>query len=106
MFDILQKLGAGFEEKDVELILLILKSVGPSLRKDDPIALKNVIIQLQKQASLGAAEKYPNIAFSIAELTPNYPSAQEWHSCWTFCSLSKTTICLRSPTMTRTWWTD
>ncbi|KAF4519817.1 hypothetical protein B566_EDAN006831 [Ephemera danica] len=51
MFDLLKKFSKRFEEKDVELILLVLKSIGPCLRKDDPITLKDLILQLQKQAS-------------------------------------------------------
>ncbi|XP_059472617.1 nucleolar MIF4G domain-containing protein 1 [Neocloeon triangulifer] len=64
MFDILEMLSANFEEKDVELILLILKTVGPSLRKDDPAALKNVILNLQKQASSSKAEN-ARVAFML-----------------------------------------
>lgn len=40
-----------FEEKKVELILIVLRSVGFSLRKDDPLALKELILQLQKKAN-------------------------------------------------------
>ena len=36
-------------EKTVDLILLILRSVGFSLRKDDPVALKDIIIKLQSK---------------------------------------------------------
>jgi nucleolar MIF4G domain-containing protein 1 len=34
-------------EKSVDLILVILRCVGFSLRKDDPVALKNIIVKLQ-----------------------------------------------------------
>jgi nucleolar MIF4G domain-containing protein 1 len=50
MYDILEKLGERFEEKEVELILLILRSVGFSLRKDNPMALKEFIVRLQQMA--------------------------------------------------------
>jgi nucleolar MIF4G domain-containing protein 1 len=46
----LEKLSERFEEKEVELILLILRSVGFSLRKDNPLALKEFILRLQKMA--------------------------------------------------------
>ena len=36
-------------EKSVDLILIILKCVGFSLRKDDPVALKNIIVKLQSK---------------------------------------------------------
>lgn len=50
MYDILEKLSERFEEKEVELILLILRSVGFSLRKDNPLALKELILRLQQMA--------------------------------------------------------
>lgn len=51
MYDLLSKLSNTFDEKCVECILSILRNVGFSLRKDDPIALKNLIIGLQKKAA-------------------------------------------------------
>lgn len=48
---------AKFTEKEIELILLILKTVGFSLRKDDPIALKEFIQNLQRKASHENGEK-------------------------------------------------
>jgi len=50
MYDILEKLAESFGEKEVELILLVLRSVGFSLRKDDPLALKELILRLQQKA--------------------------------------------------------
>ncbi|XP_030741480.1 nucleolar MIF4G domain-containing protein 1 isoform X2 [Echinops telfairi] len=51
IFDILKKLVTTFTEKDIELILLMLKSVGFSLRKDDASSLKELITEAQKKAS-------------------------------------------------------
>ena len=48
--DILGKLAERFSEKDIEMILIILRSVGFALRKDDPVALKQVILNLQTKA--------------------------------------------------------
>ncbi|KAG2458550.1 NOM1 protein, partial [Polypterus senegalus] len=50
MFDILKKLLKTFTEKDIELILFLLKNVGFSLRKDDPLALKEIISEIQCKA--------------------------------------------------------
>ncbi|XP_076349101.1 nucleolar MIF4G domain-containing protein 1 homolog [Tachypleus tridentatus] len=50
IYDILRCLAKHFKEKDIELILLILKSVGLSLRKDDPLTLKDVILDLQSKS--------------------------------------------------------
>jgi nucleolar MIF4G domain-containing protein 1 len=52
----LEKLTKNFEEKDVECILHMLRNVGFNLRKDNPMALKNLILSLQKQAS-GASDE-------------------------------------------------
>nr|XP_003941889.2 LOW QUALITY PROTEIN: nucleolar MIF4G domain-containing protein 1 [Saimiri boliviensis boliviensis] len=51
VFDILKKLTGTFTEKDIELILLMLKTVGFSLRKDDALSLKELIAEAQTRAS-------------------------------------------------------
>ncbi|XP_073916078.1 nucleolar MIF4G domain-containing protein 1 isoform X3 [Castor canadensis] len=51
VFDILKKLIGTFTEKDIELILLMLKNVGSALRKDDPLSLKELITEAQAKAS-------------------------------------------------------
>ncbi|XP_043445608.1 nucleolar MIF4G domain-containing protein 1 [Prionailurus bengalensis] len=50
VFDILKKLIGTFTEKDIELILLMLKNVGFSLRKDDALSLKELILEAQAKA--------------------------------------------------------
>ncbi|XP_037985452.1 nucleolar MIF4G domain-containing protein 1 [Motacilla alba alba] len=55
IFDILKKLVSTFTEKEIELILFLLKNVGFSLRKDDALALKELITEAQRKAS--TAEK-------------------------------------------------
>uniref|UniRef100_H0WHX5 Nucleolar MIF4G domain-containing protein 1 n=2 Tax=Otolemur garnettii TaxID=30611 RepID=H0WHX5_OTOGA len=51
IFDILKKLVGTFTEKDIELILLMLKNVGFSLRRDDALSLKELITEAQTKAS-------------------------------------------------------
>lgn len=51
IFDILKKLVSTFSAQDIELILLLLKNVGFSLRKDDALALKELITETQKKAN-------------------------------------------------------
>ncbi|XP_010156180.1 PREDICTED: nucleolar MIF4G domain-containing protein 1, partial [Eurypyga helias] len=55
IFDILKKLVSAFTEKEIELILFLLKNVGFSLRKDDALALKELIAEAQRKAN--TAEK-------------------------------------------------
>ncbi|CAI9571724.1 unnamed protein product, partial [Staurois parvus] len=51
VFDILKMLVFTFTERDIELILLLLKNVGFSLRKDDALALKELITEAQNKAN-------------------------------------------------------
>ncbi|XP_062424816.1 nucleolar MIF4G domain-containing protein 1 isoform X2 [Rhea pennata] len=51
IFDILKRLVSTFTEKDIELILFLLKNVGFSLRRDDPLALKELISEAQGKAN-------------------------------------------------------
>ncbi|XP_031353457.1 nucleolar MIF4G domain-containing protein 1 isoform X1 [Photinus pyralis] len=51
IYEMLNKLSGRFTETDIECILLILKSVGFSLRKDDPLELKKLILSLQERAN-------------------------------------------------------
>ncbi|KAB0397634.1 hypothetical protein E2I00_015986, partial [Balaenoptera physalus] len=57
IYDILRKLIGTFTEKDIELILLMLRNVGFSLRKDDALSLKELITEAQAKAS-GAGGKF------------------------------------------------
>lgn len=47
----MNKITEELNEKRVECVLLALRAIGFSLRKQDPIALKNLITSLQKKAS-------------------------------------------------------
>ncbi|XP_077124713.1 nucleolar MIF4G domain-containing protein 1 [Ranitomeya variabilis] len=51
VFDILKMLVSTFTERNIELVLLLLKNVGFSLRKDDALALKELICEAQNKAS-------------------------------------------------------
>lgn len=47
VYDILCRLCDSFTPKDIDLILVIFRSVGFTLRKDDPLALKQLIVRVQ-----------------------------------------------------------
>nr|CBN82042.1 Nucleolar MIF4G domain-containing protein 1 [Dicentrarchus labrax] len=51
IFDILKLFVGAFTEKDVELVLFVLRNVGFALRKDDALALKELISEGQRKAS-------------------------------------------------------
>ncbi|KAG7261932.1 hypothetical protein CRUP_019294 [Coryphaenoides rupestris] len=50
-FDLLRRLVAAFGERDLQLVLLVLRTVGMALRKDDAHALKELISEAQRKAS-------------------------------------------------------
>ncbi|XP_013914734.1 PREDICTED: nucleolar MIF4G domain-containing protein 1-like [Thamnophis sirtalis] len=51
IFDILKKLVSTFSGKDIELILVLLKNVGFSLRKEDALGIRELINEVQKKAN-------------------------------------------------------
>ncbi|XP_056015685.1 nucleolar MIF4G domain-containing protein 1-like [Ostrea edulis] len=54
IFGIMEDLVKSFQEKDIQILLLLLKNVGFTLRKDNPGGLKDVILEIQTAAkSLG-----------------------------------------------------
>nr|CAD7198380.1 unnamed protein product [Timema douglasi] len=89
MFDVLDKLANKFEEKEVELILVVLRSVGLSLRKDDPAALKDLILRLQQQAATHTYMHNTRVKFMLDILLaiknnnvskiPNYDTSHSEH---------------------------
>ncbi|XP_053323689.1 nucleolar MIF4G domain-containing protein 1 [Spea bombifrons] len=57
VFDLLKKFVVAFTERDVDWVLLLLKNVGFSLRKDDALALKELISEAQTKAN-DASKKF------------------------------------------------
>ncbi|CAH0394215.1 unnamed protein product [Bemisia tabaci] len=51
LYDMVNQFCDNFSEKDIDLILIVLKSVGFNLRKDDPGALKQLIVKIQLRAN-------------------------------------------------------
>ncbi|XP_055990794.1 nucleolar MIF4G domain-containing protein 1 [Sorex fumeus] len=50
VFDVLRRLLDAFSEQDVELVLLVLRAAGFALRRDDALALKELIAEAQRKA--------------------------------------------------------
>ncbi|KAL4090400.1 hypothetical protein QTP88_025249 [Uroleucon formosanum] len=51
IFEILDKLLIKFEEKHIDLILSILRTIGFNLRKDNPTLIKKLLLDIQKKSS-------------------------------------------------------
>ncbi|XP_071477720.1 nucleolar MIF4G domain-containing protein 1-like [Diadema antillarum] len=51
IYDLIRRLAERFTERDIELLLQILKCAGTTLRKDDPASLKDIILLIQGKAS-------------------------------------------------------
>ena len=56
IYDILDKLCSTITEKRIECVLLILRTIGFILRKDDPLKLKEFILKAQKLAQSAGEE--------------------------------------------------
>lgn len=61
VYEMLQRLTAELCEKGIECVLLVLRAVGFMLRKDDPLALKEFIMDVQKKAAAAPAALKENI---------------------------------------------
>ncbi|XP_050081437.1 nucleolar MIF4G domain-containing protein 1 homolog, partial [Anopheles maculipalpis] len=68
--ELMQKLIECFNEKAVDCILLVLRTVGFILRKDDPLALKELIIAIQKKAANApdVLKNDPRVKFMLESL--------------------------------------
>lgn len=56
IYEMLDKLCEKMTEKRIECVLLVLRSIGFVLRKDDPLMLKEFIIKVQKMANAAGGE--------------------------------------------------
>lgn len=90
IFDILKKLVSTFTEKEIELILFLLKNVGFSLRKDDALALKELISEAQRKAS--TAEKKFQDQTRVCVLKISY-SQQPVISTWIHSLIYRNVFC-------------
>ena len=51
IYDLIRELVQAMGERDVELLLLLLRSAGHQLRADDPAALKDIVLLVQERAT-------------------------------------------------------
>ncbi|KAL7051108.1 hypothetical protein ACKWTF_004334 [Chironomus riparius] len=65
IYEILEKLCSKLTEKRIECILLVLKSIGFILRKDDPVALKEFILKAQKMLNSKEVESNTRITYML-----------------------------------------
>lgn len=70
LYGIVRELIESFEDEEVELLLLILKHSGRQLRSDDPSALKDIVLLIQKRALelKGRARNESRIDFMVTEM--------------------------------------
>lgn len=107
IYDIVQQLVNSFSEKDIELLLLLLKLVGAEIRRGDPSALKEIILQIQaKASSTPMLINDSRVCFMLEIITklrnnnlrkiPGYDSSQIEHHRKTLHSLIRESGCLVS----------
>jgi nucleolar MIF4G domain-containing protein 1 len=70
IYDIIRDLIDSFAEIDVELLLLVLSHCGRALRSDDPSALKDIILLVQKKAlaNMSSASHSSRIEYMISAI--------------------------------------
>ena len=51
LYELIRRLVRGFTEADLQMLILILRAVGPTLRQQDPAALKEVILDVQSRST-------------------------------------------------------
>ncbi|XP_065829440.1 nucleolar MIF4G domain-containing protein 1-like [Oscarella lobularis] len=56
IYDLVRKFVESFCETDIELLLLLLRGVGPDLRRDDPHALKDIVVEIQRRSTIVSDE--------------------------------------------------
>ena len=69
VLDIIQLLINSFAERHIELLVVVLKSTGFQLRKDDPISLKSIVEQVTLKSSCFQEEQNSRTKFMIDMLT-------------------------------------
>ena len=70
MYDVIRHLIKKFSEVDIECLLLLLSHCGRSLRSDDPLALKEIVLLVQKKNSeIRDQESSSRAEYMVAAIT-------------------------------------
>ena len=82
MYDIIRRLISSFSELDIECLLILLSHAGKSLRSDDPSALKEIVLLVQKRASSDGKQRASSsridyMVSAIMDLKNNRRSKQD-----------------------------
>lgn len=51
VFEFVQVLSSDFSERNVELLLILLRRIGPMLRSENPVALRDILVLVKNRAS-------------------------------------------------------
>ncbi|CAJ1966882.1 unnamed protein product [Cylindrotheca closterium] len=82
MYDIVRHLIENFSEADIECLLLLLCHCGKSLRSDDPLALKEIVLLVQKkkkssESKLASSSRAEYMLSAIIDLKNNKRGKQD-----------------------------
>ena len=70
LYELIQRLVKGFGEAELQMLIVILRAVGPQLRADDPTALKNIVLEVQTRAASAGVQPAAAAGSATAEATP------------------------------------
>lgn len=81
MYDVIRQLIENFTEIDIECLLLLLSHCGGALRSDDPLALKQIVLLVQKKTSekpeLASSSRAQYMVSAIMDLKNNRRKKQD-----------------------------
>jgi nucleolar MIF4G domain-containing protein 1 len=81
MYDMIRNLIENFSEIDIECLLLLLSHCGRSLRSDDPLALKEIVLLVSKKKAqdtkMGSSSRAEYMISAIMDLKNNRRSKQD-----------------------------
>ncbi|KAG7358710.1 MIF4G domain containing protein [Nitzschia inconspicua] len=81
MYDVFRQLIENFSEVDIECLLILLSHCGRSLRSDDPLALKEIVLLVQKKkaenSKLASSSRAEYMISAIMDLKNNRRKKQD-----------------------------
>ncbi|KAL3911225.1 MAG: hypothetical protein SGARI_001745 [Bacillariaceae sp.] len=81
MYDVIRHLIENFSEVDIECLLILLSHCGRSLRSDDPLALKEIVLLVQKKqandSKLASSSRAEYMISAIMDLKNNRRKKQD-----------------------------
>ena len=70
IYELIRRLVKGFREAELQMLIVVLKAIGGQLRADDPLALKEIILEVQSRAAVAEGAVAAAYRSSSAGVSP------------------------------------